>query len=65
MKTFHASPIRRAATQMAIFVPLYAILAIGVMNTPTALALVIAFGGGLGVVAADVITTRQRSAQKR
>jgi len=50
---------------MAIFVPLYAFLAIWVMNTPTALALVIAFGGGLGVVAADVIATRQRSAQKR
>ncbi len=57
--------IRRAGTQLAIFIPLYAFLAIWAMGTPAVLALVIAVGGGLGVVAADVIATRLRSARKR
>jgi hypothetical protein len=63
MKTFRAN--HRAATQLAIFVPLYAFLAIWGMDTPAPLAVVIALGGGLGVVAADVIATRLRSVQKR
>jgi hypothetical protein len=65
VKSVKTSHRRRAAAQLGIFVPLFAMLAVWAMDTPPGLAMLIAVGGGIGVISAGTVAARLRSRQNR
>lgn len=56
---------RRAAIQVVMFVALYSVLAVLLLNEPIHQAVVIAAGGALGMLAANHLTRKSGARLKR